>query len=81
MTAIDILKMRLGEVKKDKQTAMDKILGEYDPAIRSIEKAISHLDSICPSCDGTGSERYTDAAGSRDERDCKSCGGTGKRRR
>jgi len=36
------------------------------------------LTHICPSCNGTGQERYTDAAGSGDWRDCKTCNGIGK---
>ena len=36
------------------------------------------LPDICPSCKGTGEERYTDAAGSRDWRDCSMCDGVGR---
>lgn len=36
------------------------------------------LPNICPSCRGSGRERYTDAAGSGDWRDCSTCRGLGK---
>lgn len=36
------------------------------------------LPETCPTCDGTGMERYTDAAGSGDWRECLTCKGLGK---
>jgi len=42
------------------------------------KEIISKLKTICPSCKGTGEERYTDAAGSGDWRECSICKGLGK---
>ncbi len=35
------------------------------------------LKEICPSCNGTKTERYCDAAGDMDDRDCLTCHGLG----
>ena len=55
------------------KTANDEI-----KALEEKKKRILSLVDICPSCDGNGSERYTDAAGSGDWRDCRVCRGLGK---
>ncbi len=36
------------------------------------------LPTVCTSCNGSGMERYTDAAGSGDWRQCLTCRGLGK---
>ena len=56
--------------------------------IRVLENKIKRLDekkemllslpTTCPSCKGSGRERYTDAAGSGDWRECSTCRGIGK---
>lgn len=70
------------ELKLKVQDEADRQIREYDAEIRSIDRAISKIndaakDILCPACGGTGNERYTDAAGSMDERACTRCKGTG----
>lgn len=79
MTAIELLKNRLEEVKKIKQEALNKINKEYDIEIKDLEKTLNHLESLCTKCGGAGTERYCDAAGDIDDRECSKCCGTGKR--
>ena len=81
MTAIELLKDRLEEVKKIKEDTLKKVKDEYDPQIYNLSIAIGHLESICPSCNGTGTERRCDAAGSMNDEDCRSCNGSGKRKK
>lgn len=60
---------------------MKKELSRIQGAIDELEakrKLFDKLSTICPSCDGTGQERYMDAAGSRDYRECLTCNGVGK---
>ena len=47
-------------------------------ALGEKRRRVLSLTEICPSCDGDGQERYTDAAGSGDWRDCGICRGLGK---
>ena len=81
MTPIGILKVKLDEIEGLRDDALKKVKEEYDPQIFKLGIAIEHLRLICPTCNGTGSERYCDAAGDMDDRDCVSCKGSGKRRR
>jgi len=46
--------------------------------LEKIEKMMKTLPETCPSCEGRGEERYTDAADSTNWRDCKTCRGLGK---
>lgn len=78
MTAIELLKKRLEEVKQKKQAALEKIHNEYDIEIKDLEITINHVETICQKCKGSGIERYCDAAGDMDDRECERCGGTGK---
>lgn len=47
-------------------------------ALDSKKEELLLLKEICPTCKGSGEERYTDAAGSGDWRECKTCRGLGK---
>ena len=80
MSPAEILKEKLEEIKGLREDALKKVSDEYDPQIYKLGIAIGHLESICPSCNGTGNERYCDAAGDMDDRDCSACNGIGKRR-
>lgn len=42
------------------------------------KEALLSLPEQCPSCSGTGMERYTDAAGDTDTRECLTCKGLGR---
>ena len=42
------------------------------------KEELLHLTEVCPTCNGRGEERYTDAAGSGDWRECQTCQGLGK---
>ena len=79
--ALKVLENRLVEVKQAKADALKKISKEYDPEINDLENALHRIKSICPVCDGSGVERFNDAAGSRDERACSECKGAGVRKR
>ena len=81
MLAVEILNKELEAIKTLRDDALKKIKDEYDPKIYQLGLAIGNLESICPSCNGSRTERYCDAAGDMDDRDCSSCKGTGKRRR
>lgn len=75
-------KSRYAELKRKAQEDADRQIREYDAEIKNIDRAISKIndaakDILCPACGGTGNERYTDAAGSMDERACTRCKGTG----
>lgn len=56
---------------------LDKIQTKINNLERKKEKLLQ-LKDICPTCKGTGQERYTDAAGSGDWRECLTCLGLGK---
>lgn len=47
-------------------------------ALESKKEKLLQLKDICPTCNGSGEERYTDAAGSGDWRECETCRGLGK---
>lgn len=50
-------------------------INEVVKALNCIEKYITPL--LCPHCEGSGVERYCDAAGDMDEKECSFCNGTG----
>lgn len=47
-------------------------------ALEAKKRALAELPETCPSCKGSGKERYTDAAGDSDWRECMTCRGLGK---
>ena len=64
--------------------AIERLKKEIDEQTKEItelemrrQKLLS-LPETCPSCKGTGEERYTDAAGDSDIRECLTCKGLGK---
>lgn len=82
MTKIVRKKIALyAQLKEIKRESYRQIV-EIEQEIAALDKTVETLnaavkDYICPTCAGTGKERYIDAAGSRDERTCMSCKGTG----
>ena len=78
-------RVTLCERKRRIQAEANQQIHEIDREIASIDEALATLNEAvkeyaCPRCHGTGEERYTDAAGSRDYRECPHCGGTGIKR-
>lgn len=59
-------------------TDTKKELEKLEKEKAEIENILRNLDVTCPSCDGKGREKYTDAAGDTDTRDCRTCRGLGK---
>ncbi len=55
--------------------AIDSEIGSLQNARQTVIDTIK--DILCTRCEGTGEERCTDAAGSRETRPCRDCGGTG----
>ena len=53
-------------------------LQEKKRLLEKQRELLEHLPELCPSCEGKGTETYTDAAGSIDWRECKTCRGLGK---
>ena len=76
---------RLISDRDDLTERYNRAIADIDGEIDALNKAIATVNNavqpiICPTCYGTGEERYTDAAGSRDTRPCRDCQGTGIRR-
>lgn len=60
----------------EKRTAeIDRELDQIQTALDTLNEAVKEY--LCPSCKGTGTERYCDAAGDMDDRPCGRCCGTG----
>jgi rubrerythrin len=61
--------------------SIDEEIQEFQDRKRILEvqkQSLAELPDKCPSCGGSGTERYTDAAGDVDERDCLTCRGLGR---
>jgi len=65
-----------GEIARHKKE-IDR-LNECIKYLEMRREKLLNLPEKCPSCEGTGQERYTDAAGSGDWRECWTCRGLGK---
>lgn len=70
MSAIDSQIQRVRAELEKLNTKLEKLKRKKEVLLR--------LPEICPSCSGTGRERYTDEAGSGDWRDCRTCKGLGR---
>ncbi len=68
---------RLNDLLKSYEDDMNKLKRKIKDIKQKKEMLLS-LSVICPSCNGTGKESYTDAAGSNDIRNCLTCRGLGK---
>ncbi len=73
---------RLLKARRAIREEADRKIASLDAEISQINEAIDVINDackplICTCCGGTGEERYTDGAGSRDTRTCTKCGGTG----
>lgn len=73
MSALDRIDEAIEYAHKEKR-AIDK----YIEKLKKKREMLLSLPDICPSCKGSGQERYTDAAGSGDWRECRTCRGLGK---
>ena len=56
-------------------TKINEEIDKYNMSIQIVNEAIKPY--LCKNCNGSGEERFTDGAGSRDTRKCEVCGGTG----
>lgn len=67
-------------IDKEIQHISEKIelLQDRKRYLEEQKRMLENLPDICPTCKGTGKERYTDAAGDVDERDCLTCRGLGR---
>jgi len=63
---------------REKEDQVKKLQSEIERLKKEEKMFISTLTIVCPTCDGTREERYTDAAGSMDTRECKTCKGYGR---
>lgn len=68
-------KEALEEQHKKEISEISHEINEVVKALNCIERYIKPI--LCSHCDGTGVERYCDAAGDIDERECEYCNGTG----
>ncbi len=68
---------RIDEAIEYAQKEIDTVNNRIENLKKKREYLLS-LTDVCPSCDGRGQERYTDAAGSGDWRECLTCRGLGK---
>lgn len=67
----------LAEEYRRNMVEVNREIEKIDAAIEVLNNAVSEY--ICPRCQGTGTERYCDAAGDIDGRECTACKGTGIR--
>lgn len=84
---IEIILSRLKKENKRLESNKEDIIKKRNTELELIEKEIeknqividffTNDKYICPSCKGTGEERYCDAAGDMDSRQCSNCNGTG----
>jgi len=72
-SALDVIDRRIADVEQQ----IDDLKARLEDLRRKRALLLS-LPEICPSCGGTGQERYIDAAGSGDWRECLTCKGLGK---
>ena len=73
--AIQNQKDQLYREYKTKLISLDSELDAVNEALAVMNEAVK--DILCKRCDGSGMERYCDAAGDIDERPCAACRGTG----
>lgn len=72
-SALNVIDRRIADVERQ----IDELKTRLEDLRRKRALLLS-LPEICPSCGGTGQERYTDAAGSGDWYECLTCNGLGK---
>lgn len=70
------------KIRDEIQNEANRQVQEIEEDLEGIRAALNTFnelakDLVCPSCEGSGSIRYTDAAGSRDYKTCPACKGTG----
>ena len=70
-----VIKNKLQENYLKQLSSLNEEIDNIEDTIRMINKTTKEL--ICPKCNGTGEERYCDAAGDMDDRECSLCHGTG----
>lgn len=81
-TALALKRSRLAEAKNEVKDEYEKKLKAIDAEIKKVDAAIKTMNEalepyLCPTCNGSGTERYCDAAGDMDDMTCRTCHGTG----